>query len=204
MADQNDVDLDSIIDRLLEVRGSRPGKQVQLLEAEIRHLCQKAREIFISQPILLELEAPIKVCTSPQPCGLQRFFRCPTPVLTCCFACCRSAVIFMASTTTFSASLNTEDSHPKQTTSSSGTTLTEANNLLKPFACFLRTRSSIQRISSSYVGTTSVHRSTAYTDFTMNARGGTTSSCGRRSPIASTACRLQQLSTRKFSLCTGD
>lgn len=67
MADQNDVDLDSIIDRLLEVRGSRPGKQVQLLEAEIRHLCQKAREIFISQPILLELEAPIKVC-----CG------CPT------------------------------------------------------------------------------------------------------------------------------
>lgn len=60
MADQ-DVDLDSIIDRLLEVRGSRPGKQVQLLESEIRHLCTKAREIFISQPILLELEAPIKV-----------------------------------------------------------------------------------------------------------------------------------------------
>ena len=61
MADQNEVDLDSIIDRLLEVRGSRPGKQVQLLEAEIRYLCTKAREIFISQPILLELEAPIKV-----------------------------------------------------------------------------------------------------------------------------------------------
>lgn len=61
MADQGEVDLDSIIDRLLEVRGSRPGKQVQLLESEIRHLCTKAREIFISQPILLELEAPIKV-----------------------------------------------------------------------------------------------------------------------------------------------
>lgn len=62
MADQ-EVDLDSIIDRLLEVRGSRPGKQVQLLESEIRYLCTKAREIFISQPILLELEAPIKVCS---------------------------------------------------------------------------------------------------------------------------------------------
>ncbi|KAJ3478335.1 hypothetical protein NLG97_g8608 [Lecanicillium saksenae] len=62
MADQHDVDLDSIIDRLLEVRGSRPGKQVQLLESEIRYLCTKAREIFISQPILLELEAPIKIC----------------------------------------------------------------------------------------------------------------------------------------------
>jgi serine/threonine-protein phosphatase PP1 catalytic subunit len=61
MADQGEVDLDSIIDRLLEVRGSRPGKQVQLLESEIRYLCTKAREIFISQPILLELEAPIKV-----------------------------------------------------------------------------------------------------------------------------------------------
>lgn len=61
MADGNDTDLDSIIDRLLEVRGSRPGKQVQLLESEIRFLCTKAREIFISQPILLELEAPIKV-----------------------------------------------------------------------------------------------------------------------------------------------
>ncbi|KAI4153467.1 MAG: hypothetical protein LQ341_000536 [Variospora aurantia] len=60
MADQNEVDLDSVIDRLLEVRGSRPGKQVQLLETEIRYLCTKAREIFISQPILLELEAPIK------------------------------------------------------------------------------------------------------------------------------------------------
>jgi serine/threonine-protein phosphatase PP1 catalytic subunit len=66
MADQNEVDLDSVIDRLLEVRGSRPGKQVQLLEAEIRYLCTKAREIFISQPILLELEAPIKVSTSTQ------------------------------------------------------------------------------------------------------------------------------------------
>jgi hypothetical protein len=62
MASENEVDLDSIIDRLLEVRGSRPGKQVQLLEQEIRYLCTKAREIFISQPILLELEAPIKVC----------------------------------------------------------------------------------------------------------------------------------------------
>lgn len=58
------MDLDSIIDRLLEVRGSRPGKQVQLLETEIRYLCTKAREIFISQPILLELEAPIKVCSA--------------------------------------------------------------------------------------------------------------------------------------------
>ena len=55
------IDIDSIIARLLEVRGSRPGKQVNLTEAEIRGMCIKCREIFISQPILLELEAPIKI-----------------------------------------------------------------------------------------------------------------------------------------------
>lgn len=56
-----DIDVDKIIDKLLEVRGSKPGKQVNLLENEIRGLCVKAREIFISQPMLLELEAPIKI-----------------------------------------------------------------------------------------------------------------------------------------------
>ena len=44
------------------VRGSRPGKNVQLTENEIRGLCLKSREIFLSQPILLELEAPLKIC----------------------------------------------------------------------------------------------------------------------------------------------
>lgn len=84
MSEQTEPDLDSIIERLLEgthyplpflrpiarisaltrypVRGSRPGKQVQLAEYEIRYLCTKAREIFINQPILLELEAPLKIC----------------------------------------------------------------------------------------------------------------------------------------------
>ncbi len=56
------IDVDSIIERLLEVRGSRPGKNVQLTETEIRGLCYKAREIFLSQPNLLELDAPIKIC----------------------------------------------------------------------------------------------------------------------------------------------
>lgn len=42
--------------------GARPGKQVQLLETEIKMLCVKARDIFMQQPILLELEAPIKIC----------------------------------------------------------------------------------------------------------------------------------------------
>ncbi|GMP56008.1 hypothetical protein CsSME_00020636 [Camellia sinensis var. sinensis] len=55
------VVLDGIINRLLEVRG-RPGKQVQLSESEIRHLCVQSKEIFLQQPNLLELDAPIKIC----------------------------------------------------------------------------------------------------------------------------------------------
>lgn len=47
---------------LCSVKGSRPGKNVQLTENEIRGLCLKSREIFLSQPILLELEAPLKIC----------------------------------------------------------------------------------------------------------------------------------------------
>jgi serine/threonine-protein phosphatase PP1 catalytic subunit len=61
MADA-EVDVDYIIEQLLAVRGARPGRQVNLTESEIRWLCIKSREIFIQQPVLLELEAPIKIC----------------------------------------------------------------------------------------------------------------------------------------------
>ena len=54
--------LDDIIARLLEVRSGRPGKQVQLNEAEVRQLCVASKDIFLAQPNLLELEAPIKIC----------------------------------------------------------------------------------------------------------------------------------------------
>lgn len=56
------IDVDQIIDKLLEVRGCKPGKQVSLSEQEVKGLCIKTREIFQAQPILLELEAPIKIC----------------------------------------------------------------------------------------------------------------------------------------------
>ena len=62
MADTQDIDVDNIIEQLLTVRGSRPGRQVNLTEGEIRWLCIKSREIFTVQPVLLELEAPIKIC----------------------------------------------------------------------------------------------------------------------------------------------
>jgi len=54
--------VDAMITKLLEVRGKKPGKNVQLSEDDIKHLCTRSRELFISQPNLLELEAPIKIC----------------------------------------------------------------------------------------------------------------------------------------------
>ncbi|CAL5427827.1 unnamed protein product [Camellia sinensis] len=56
--------LDDIINRLLEFRQARSVRQVQvqLSEAEIRQFCTVSREIFLQQPNLFELEAPIKIC----------------------------------------------------------------------------------------------------------------------------------------------
>jgi serine/threonine-protein phosphatase PP1 catalytic subunit len=54
--------VEDVIDRLLDVRNGRPGKPVQLTENEIRQLCIMAKEVFLAQPNLLELEAPIKIC----------------------------------------------------------------------------------------------------------------------------------------------
>lgn len=54
--------MDAILEKLLSVRGAKPGKPVNLTENEVRGLAMKARDIFISQPILLELEAPLKIC----------------------------------------------------------------------------------------------------------------------------------------------
>lgn len=53
--------LDGLIERLLEGRKTK-GKRIQLSEAEIRQLCIVSKDIFLQQPNLLELEAPINVC----------------------------------------------------------------------------------------------------------------------------------------------
>ena len=62
MASPLDLDVDAVIDKLLEVRGNRPGKLVNLTEQEVRSLCIKSREIFMNQPMLLEVRVPLKIC----------------------------------------------------------------------------------------------------------------------------------------------
>ena len=62
-----DIDIDKIIDKLLDCRDKKKDtiKAANLTENEIKTLCIKSREIFMQQPILIELEAPIKICGTP-------------------------------------------------------------------------------------------------------------------------------------------
>lgn len=52
----------SVTQRLLGLRGSPPGTLASLAEHEIRMLCSVARPLLLEQPMLLELEAPMKIC----------------------------------------------------------------------------------------------------------------------------------------------
>ena len=37
---ESDMNVDTIIEHLLSVRGARPGRQVNLTEADVRYLCK--------------------------------------------------------------------------------------------------------------------------------------------------------------------
>ena len=54
--------MDSMIEQLLSARNKKPGTPVDLAPQDATQLCNQAREIFMSQPMLLELGAPIKIC----------------------------------------------------------------------------------------------------------------------------------------------
>ncbi|XP_023022074.2 serine/threonine-protein phosphatase PP1-beta isoform X3 [Leptinotarsa decemlineata] len=58
------LDLDRIISTLTskEVRETKKQKMINLSESDVKALCFNAMRIFMNQPMLLELEAPIKVC----------------------------------------------------------------------------------------------------------------------------------------------
>ncbi|KAJ6442923.1 serine/threonine-protein phosphatase PP-Z [Purpureocillium lavendulum] len=62
MAEIKDIDLDDFIKRLLDAGyAGKVTKGVCLKNAEIVAICQRAREVFLSQPALLELDAPVKI-----------------------------------------------------------------------------------------------------------------------------------------------
>jgi serine/threonine-protein phosphatase PP1 catalytic subunit len=62
MSNTYNIDIDDMIEKLLKVKGQKPGKTVELTETEVKGVCLHSKDILASQPILLELEAPIKIC----------------------------------------------------------------------------------------------------------------------------------------------
>lgn len=62
MKDNSDIMLESILDQLLSVRGTKAGKMIDLQEEEINYLIMQSMAVISSQSMLLELEAPINVC----------------------------------------------------------------------------------------------------------------------------------------------
>merc|ERR1719287_218749 len=54
--------IDGIIDNLLSARNTKPGTPVDISAQDATNLCNQAREVLLSQPMLLELGAPIKIC----------------------------------------------------------------------------------------------------------------------------------------------
>jgi Serine-threonine protein phosphatase N-terminal domain len=54
--------IDGIIELLLSARNKKPGTPVDLQANDATQLCTQAREVFLAQPMLLELGAPIKIC----------------------------------------------------------------------------------------------------------------------------------------------
>ena len=55
---QNRLDVDAIINQMI----NSGGRNVKIREKDISLLCKITREIFMEQPVFLELEAPIKIC----------------------------------------------------------------------------------------------------------------------------------------------
>jgi len=61
-ASPDDQWIDGIIEQLLSARNKKPGTPVEISVSDATSLCNKARDVLLSQPMLLELGAPIKIC----------------------------------------------------------------------------------------------------------------------------------------------
>jgi len=57
----SNFDVSKIIEKLLNVRSKRPGTLVELPESDVESITQTARSLFMTQPMFLELEPPIKI-----------------------------------------------------------------------------------------------------------------------------------------------
>ena len=54
--------LDACIRQLVAVKDDRPGTEVHLAEEDVLWLARTSRGVFLEQPMLLELHAPLNIC----------------------------------------------------------------------------------------------------------------------------------------------
>ena len=54
--------VDTVLEMLLSARGASPGQEVRVPEDLVVKVVRSAREVFMSQPMLLEVDAPINIC----------------------------------------------------------------------------------------------------------------------------------------------
>lgn len=54
-------DIEDVIARLLAARYAKPGKSICLKNSEIMQVCYRAREVFLGQSCLLELNPPVNI-----------------------------------------------------------------------------------------------------------------------------------------------
>ena len=69
VSQSQEFEVDEIINKLLSARTyfniiirSKPNRLINLSESEIKFLCNKSKDIFMTQSVFLELDAPIRVC----------------------------------------------------------------------------------------------------------------------------------------------
>lgn len=70
------VDIDAAITTLLSVINDPPGTEVAMQEETIVKICRQARDVFLNQPMLLEISTPVNICgdTHGQYSDLLRLF----------------------------------------------------------------------------------------------------------------------------------
>jgi serine/threonine-protein phosphatase PP1 catalytic subunit len=60
---EDTLDVDSLLDKFLKLRTRHPKHQVLQLDREtVQALCDEARNVFMEQEMLLEVEAPLNLC----------------------------------------------------------------------------------------------------------------------------------------------
>merc|ERR1711922_82218 len=130
---------------------------VQMTEAEVRGLCLKSRELFLQQPILLELEAPLKICGDihGQYTDLLRLFE-------------------------------YGGFPPEANYLFLGDYVDRGKQSLETICLLLAYKIKYPENFFLLRGNHSVRPSTEFTDFTTNVKGATTSNYGKPSPTVST------------------